>query len=229
MNVLLFGSTGMVGQGVLRECLADPGVERVTAVVRSPSGRTHPKLREVVHRDLADAGSLERDLAGHDACFFCLGVSSAGMSEADYRRVTFDLTLGVARILARVAPGSTFVYVSGAGTDSTAKGSSMWARVKGETENALLALPLRAVMFRPAAIQPGPGITSRTRGYRLFYAVMRPVLPVLKALFPRWVTTTERVGRAMLAVARSPGSPRILESADIDALGADPSGPASLG
>jgi uncharacterized protein YbjT (DUF2867 family) len=172
-----------------------------------------------VHRDLADLSAVERDLAGTDACFFCLGVSSAGMSEADYRRVTYDLTLAVANTLARVAPGAIFVYVSGAGTDSTERGASMWARVKGETENALFRLPLRAVMFRPAFIQPRHGITSRTPLYRAFYAVVGPLFPVWRALFPRWVTTSEHVGRAMLAVARTASPKQVYENAEIHALG----------
>src|SRR5512133_700621 len=133
MNVILFGATGMVGQGVLRECLLDPGVERVLAVGRSPTGQGHPKLRELRHRDFTDFGGLQRELAGYDACFFCLGVSSAGMKEADYRRVTHDFTLAAATVLARANPGMTFIYVSGAGTDATGRGGSMWARVQGGT------------------------------------------------------------------------------------------------
>jgi uncharacterized protein YbjT (DUF2867 family) len=217
MKVILFGATGMVGQGVLRECLLDPGVEAVLSIGRSATGQTHDKLREVVHADLRDLSSIEGELGGYDACFFCLGVSSAGMSEAEYRRVTFDLTLAVARTLARLAPRMTFVYVSGAGTD--AKSRSMWARVKGETENALLELPFAAAyMFRPGFIQPMHGIRSRTRLYRGLYAVMAPLYPVWKALFPGMVTTTERVGRAMLAVARGGAPTRVLETRDINAL-----------
>jgi uncharacterized protein YbjT (DUF2867 family) len=177
-------------------------------------------MREVVHGDLSDVGPIEPELAGVDACFFCVGVSSAGLSEAEYRRITYDLTLAAAKALARLSPGAAFVYVSGAGTDSTERGGSMWARVKGETENALFRLPLKAVMFRPALIQPRHGIASRTRLYRAFYAVTGPLIPLLRALFPRWVTTTEHVGRAMLAVARLARPKQIYESADIEALGA---------
>lgn len=220
MNVILFGATGMVGQGVLRECLLDPGVDRVLAVVRSPTGRSDPKLRELLHRDFGDFSPVERELAGYDACFFCLGVSSAGMSEADYRHVTFDYTLAAATVLARATPGMAFVYVSGMGTDSTGKGSSMWARVKGETENALLRLPFRGVyLFRPAFIRPMHGIRSRTRLYNVLYAAMAPLVPLLTALFPRWSTTTERLGRAMLRVVREGGPSRVLEAAELDALG----------
>jgi uncharacterized protein YbjT (DUF2867 family) len=221
MRVLLFGATGMVGQGVLRECLRDDGVEQVLAVGRSATGQRHPKLRELIVPDLYDLSAVEAELTGFDACFFCLGVSSAGMSEAEYTRVTHDLTLAVARTLARLNPGMTFVYVSGAGTDSTERGRSMWARVKGRTENALLALPFRAAyMFRPGFIQPLHGIRSKTALYRLVYAVSAPLAPLLRRLAPSAVTTTECVGRAMLAVARR-GFPRPhVESRDIEALGA---------
>ena len=221
MKVLLFGATGMVGQGVLRECLRDPDVERVTSIVRAPSGAADPKLREIVHRDFYDWSALESELRGFDACFFCLGVSSAGMSEADYTRVTYDLTIGVAKILARQNPGMTFVYVSGLGTDSTEKGRSMWARVKGRTENALRALPFKAVfLFRPGFIQPLHGITSRTRLYRLAYVLAAPLTPIFRALAPGAVTTTEKVGRAMLAVAKRGAPTPFLENRDLNRLGA---------
>ncbi len=219
MKVILFGATGMVGQGVLRECLLAPDVERVLAVGRKPTGQRHDKLREIVTGDLFELGPHGAELNGFDACFFCLGPSSAGMSESAYRRVTKDLTLSVAELLARLDPGMTFVYVSGAGTDSTERGRSMWARVKGETENALLRLPFKAAyMFRPAYIQPVHGITSRTRWYRVAYAVVGPLYPVWKAIFPRWVTTTERIGRAMLAAARRGAPKPVLETPDINAL-----------
>jgi len=220
MKVVLFGASGMVGQGVLRECLVDAGVERVLAVVRSPLGTTHEKLDEVVHRDFFDFTALEPRFAGRDACFFCLGVSSAGMTEEAYRRATYDIALSAARSLVRASPGMTFVYVSGVGTDSTERGRTMWARVKGKTENALLALPFRhACMFRPGIIVPLHGIRSKTRVYRVFYAIFRPLLPVANALFPRHVTTTEQVGRAMIAVARKGPPKSIVESRDIRALG----------
>jgi uncharacterized protein YbjT (DUF2867 family) len=220
MRVVLFGASGMVGQGALRECLADSGVERVLAVVRSPLGSTHEKLEEVVHRDFFDFTSLEPRFAGRDACFFCLGVSSAGMTAEAYRRATYDIALSAARSLVRASPGMTFVYVSGAGTDSTESGRTMWARVKGRTENALFALPFRhACMFRPGIIVPLHGIRSKTRVYRVFYSIFRPLLPLANALFPRLVTTTEQVGRAMIAVARKGPPKPILESRDIRALG----------
>ena len=217
MKVLLFGATGMVGQGVLRECLLDPEIERVLAIGRSATGQQHPKLTEIVHRDLPNLAAIEGELRGYDACFFCLGVSSAGMSEAEYHRVTYELTLAVAETLARLNPGMTFLYVSGAGTDSTERGRLLWARVKGKTENALLRLPFRAAyMFRPAAIQPLAGIRSKTRLYRLFYAAAGPVFPVLKVLWPDLVTTTAQLGRAMIQVAKQGAPKAVLESRDIN-------------
>jgi uncharacterized protein YbjT (DUF2867 family) len=220
MKVILFGATGMIGQGVLRECLLDPGVETVLAVGRRATGRLEPKLRELTLPDLTDYSAVEAELTGYDACFFCLGVSSAGLSEPEYRRVTYDIALAAARTLVRLDPAMTFVFVSGAGADATGRGRVMWARVKGETENAVLALPFRAsYVFRPAFIQPRHGIRSRTRLYQAFYTVLGPLYPVWKALFPRHVTTTEQVGRAMLAVARRGAPQRVLESADIDAAG----------
>jgi uncharacterized protein YbjT (DUF2867 family) len=219
VRVILFGATGMIGQGVLRECLLAPDVESVLAIVRTGTGAAHAKLREVTHADFTDLAPLERELAGHDACFFCLGVSSAGKSEAEYTRVTYDFTMAAASVLVRLNPGMTFVYVSGAGTDASGRGRIMWARVKGRTENALLALPFKAAyMFRPGLIQPLHGIVSRTRGYRVFYAVTRPLLPVLKALFPGSITTTEQLGRAMIQAARDGAPKRILDTRDINAL-----------
>src|SRR5207244_1341370 len=216
MRVILFGATGMVGQGVLRECLRDDGVERVLAVGRSSTGRTHPKLRELVRKDLFDVDAAGADLQGYDACFFCLGVSAAGMSEADYTRLTFDLTMGWARALARVNPAMTFVYVSGAGTG----GKAMWARVKGRTEAALLALFPSAYMFRLAALRPMHGEVSKTRWTRISYTLLKPLLPLLRAVAPGAVISTEELGRAMLRVARQGSPKRVLENRDLRALGA---------
>jgi len=219
MQVLLFGATGMVGQGVLRECLLDPRVTGVLAVGRNATGQRHPKLRELVQPDLFDLQAIESQLAGFDACFFCLGVSSVGMAEERYRRVTHDLTLSVAQTLARLNPGMTFIYVSGAGADSTGRGRTMWARVKGETENALLRLPFRAAcMFRPAMIVPLHGIRSKTRLYRALYTATAPLLPWLYRRFPKYVTTTEQVGRAMIEVVRHGAPKPVMENADIDAV-----------
>jgi uncharacterized protein YbjT (DUF2867 family) len=217
MRVLLFGASGMIGQGVLRECLLDPGVESVVAVLRNASGQQHGKLRELLHQDFLDFSGLESQLSGFDACFFCLGVSSAGMSEENYQRVTHDFTLASARVLAKLNPNMTFIYVSGAGTDSSERGSSMWARVKGRTENELLRLPFHAAyMFRPGVIIPLHGVQSRTRLYRVFYVLLAPVLPLLNGRFPKYVTTTEQIGRAMLKVVRAGWPKRVLETVDIN-------------
>lgn len=219
MKVILFGATGMVGQGVLRECLLDPDVQVVETIARTPTGVHHPKLREIVHRDFWNYAPIEADLSGFDACFFCLGVSSAGMSAADYERLTYGITMAAAEILARLNPGMVFVYVSGMGTDSSETGRTMWARVKGKTENALLRLPFKgAYMFRPGLIQPLHGATSKTRAYRILYRLAQPVLPILRGLFPSSILTTEQIGRAMLHVARHGAPKRILESKDIRAL-----------
>lgn len=221
MKVILTGATGMVGQGVLRECLRDPGVERVLLLGRSPSGVSHDKVEEIVQPDLYDLAPIADRLAGWDACFFCLGVSSAGMSEADYRKVSYDMTLALATVLVERSPGCVFVYVSGAGTDSTAKGRTMWARVKGETENALLSMPFKgAYMFRPGFIEPRAGERPRSRVYSTMYTIMRPLFPVLRRLGPGLATTTERLGRAMLKVVRDGHETRIVESRDINVLGA---------
>jgi uncharacterized protein YbjT (DUF2867 family) len=216
MKVILFGATGMVGQGVLRECLLDPEVESVLAIGRSTIAQQDEKLHEIVLKDLADLSSVDGRLSG-DACFFCLGVSAAGMREDQYRRVTYDLTLSVAATLIKLNPSLTFIYVSGAGTDSTEHGRTMWARIKGKTENALLAMPFRAAyMFRPGYIQPMHGVRTRTKWYRLFYAIV-PFYPVLKTLFPSYVTTTEQLGRAMIRAAKTGSPKRVLESRDINA------------
>jgi uncharacterized protein YbjT (DUF2867 family) len=219
MKVVVFGASGMVGQGVLRECLLDPAIEGVLVVGRSATGQKHPKLREILHADLLDLSAVEPDLAGLDACFFCLGTSAAGMSEAEYHRANHELPLAVARTLVRLDPAMTFIYVSGAGTDSSEKGRSMWARVKGKTENALLALPFKAAyMFRPGYIQPRHGIRSKTRWYRVMYASVGWLYPVIKALVPTLATTTEQLGLAMLAAAKRGAPKRVLEGRDINAL-----------
>ena len=219
MNVILFGATGMIGQGVLRECLLDPKTDAILSVGRTTTGQRGAKLRELVHRDLLNLSAIEAQLTGFDACFFCLGVSSAGMTEPAYRRVTFDITLAVAQTLARLNARMTFIYVSGAGTDSREHGRIMWARIKGQTENALLRLPFKAaVMFRPALIVLLHGVTSRTRWYRALYALIRPLWPLLRPAFPQHVTTTQQMGRAMLRVARQSAPKSILETRDINAL-----------
>jgi len=216
VKVLLFGATGMVGAGVLRECLLDDRVSEVIAVQRSPSGDAHPKLTELIRTDFFDYHDARDAFRGADACFFCLGVTAVGKTEEQYRRLTFDITLAAARTLAELNPGMAFCYVSGQGTDSTERGRSMWARVKGQTENALLRLPLRAYMLRPGYIQPLGGIQSKTRVYRAFYKIMTPLYPVLRRLTPNLVTTNETVGRAMIELASLGLTSRILEVRDIN-------------
>ena len=219
MKVVLFGATGMVGRGILRECLLDPDVESVRAVVRNSSLPQHDKLREIVHQDVYDLATIDARLSGYDACFFCLGVSSVGMKEETYRRVTYDLTVSVAKTLAKLNPTMTFIYVSGAGADSTERGRMMWARVKGRTENTLLEIPFKAVyLFRPAYIQPLHGVRTKTAWYGAAYAVLRSFYPVLKMLLPNYMTTTECVGHAMLKVTKQ-GLPKpILENRDINRM-----------
>jgi uncharacterized protein YbjT (DUF2867 family) len=209
----------MVGQGVLRECLLDADVAEVLVIGRSETGQKNDKLREVVHKDLGDLSPIEPELSDLDACFFCLGVSSAGKSEEDYQRVTFDYTIAAAQVLARQNPGLVFIYVSGAGTDSSERGRSMWARVKGKTENALLQMPfIDAYMFRPGVIQPAHGEVSKTRAYRIMYATMGPLFSLWRLLSPKSVVTTEQIGRAMLKIARHGSPKRVLGSADIQTL-----------
>ena len=217
MKVVVFGATGMIGQGVLRECLLDPGLDHVLTIGRTPTGRADAKLHDLVVPNLHDLSAVESQLAGFDACFFCLGVSAVGMTEEQYSRITYDLTLSVANLLARLDPAMTFIYVSAAGASSSEQGA-MWARVRGRTENALFRLPFRAYVFRPALIRPLHGIKSRTRLYNAVYVTMAPVMPLLGRLFPAHVTTTEQIGRAMLRVAREGFPRKILHTADINSL-----------
>jgi len=206
----------MVGQGVLRECLAATDVETVQIVGRSAAPQKHPKLHQLIVPDLFDLESVKDQLSDFDACFYCLGLSSTGMSEESYTRMSYDLTLHTATTLARLNPQSAFIYISGAGTDSTEHGSVMWARVKGRTENHLKNLPFKAVgLFRPGAIIPMNGEKSKTPSYRLFYAIFKPLLQVLRRLAPNSILTTEDMGRAMLNFAKLFTEPQILETADI--------------
>ena len=219
MKIILFGATGMVGQGVLRECLLDPVVERVLAVGRSPTGQRHAKLHEIQRDNFLDFADIESELTGYDACFFCLGVTALGLTEERYRLLTYDITMAAATTLARLNPGMVFTYVTGAGTDSTEQGRLMWARIKGKTENDLLKLPFRAAyMFRPAVIQPLHGIRSKTAWYQTAYDVAAPLLTWLHRVAPKYVTTTEQLGRAMIKVARDGYPKPVLENADINAI-----------
>jgi len=219
MKVMLFGATGMVGQGVLRECLRDPDVERVLAVGRSPTGQHDAKLDELIHDNFLNYSAVESRLSGYDACFFCLGVTSVGLTEERYRHLTYDITMAAATTLAKLNPQMVFVYVTGRGTDSTEQGRLMWARVKGKTENDLLKLPFKAAyMFRPAGIQPLHGVRSKTAWYQAAYTVAAPLLTLLNRIAPNYMTTTEQVGRAMIAVARNGYPKPVLESEDINRL-----------
>jgi uncharacterized protein YbjT (DUF2867 family) len=217
MKVLIFGATGMIGRGVLLECLRDPGIDLVVSVGRAPTGTLDGKLREIIHQNFADFGAMEDSLSGFDACFYCLGVSSAGMQEADYTRITYHYTMAAAEPLSRLNPRMKFIFVSGVSSDSTEKGRTMWARVKGRTENALLKLPFEAYVFRPGFIEPMDGIQSRTPVYRKIYALTRPLFPLLRRTFPNHVLTTRQIGRAMINVAGSGFAKRILEPPDIRA------------
>ena len=219
MKVLLFGASGMVGKGVLLECLDDPGVEAVLSLGRRACGVTHPKLRELTRQDFFHYDDIAAELTGWDACFFCLGVSVMNLTESAYAHVTEDLTLAAARALLARNPALVFCYVSGQGTDSSGRNRLMWTRVKGRTENALLAMPFRAaLMFRPGFIQPLRGVRSRTRLYNALLVAFTPLFPLLRRLFPRQICTTVSVGRAMIRAASQGGPSRVLEPPDIQAL-----------
>ncbi len=215
LRVILTGATGMVGEGVLLECLQNPAVAHVLVLSRRPSGRSHPKMTELLHANLQDLGPIESQLTGYNACFFCAGISAVGVSKEEYERITHDLTLDFARTLARLNPVMTFIYISGAGTDSTEKSGQHWARVKGRTENELLALPLRrAYMFRPGFMQITPGQRNVLKWYRY----IAWLYPLARRLAPAYVSTMQEVGRAMVNAA-SAGAPKpVLEVPDIVAL-----------
>jgi uncharacterized protein YbjT (DUF2867 family) len=219
MNVVLFGATGMVGQGVLIECLADPGVKRVVSIVRRPTGVTHEKLTEIGNADFFDYAAIEPSLRDLDACFFCLGVSSVGMKEEDYRHVTYDLTMAAARTLHRLNPNMAFIYVSGMHTDSTEQGKTMWARVKGKTENDVAKLFPRAYAFRPGYIHPVKGVRPKTGWVKVAVTVLRPVGFLLKQL-PNLGTSSDVLGRAMIAAVRSGAPSHAVEVREINRLGA---------
>lgn len=212
IRAIVTGATGMVGEGVLIECLQHPDVEAVLVINRKPCGITHPKLKEILHSDFLDITPIAAQLTGYNACFFCLGVSSIGMAEADYTRVTHDLTLHVAGVLAQQNPGMTFIYVSGAGTDSTEKGRSMWARVKGRTENDLMKLPFKAAyMFRPGMMKATPGQKNLLKAYKYFAWLY----PILRVVMPSAACTLKEVGIAMINAARFGAGKKIIEVKDM--------------
>ena len=213
MKVIIFGATGMVGQGTLRESLLANDVEQVLAVVRKPTGVKHPKLREVRLADFADLTPIESELQGYDACFYCLGVSSVGLSEKAYTKISYDYPVAAARTLAKLNPDLTFVYVSGAGTGATRR--AKWAQTKARTENAVLETFPNGYAFRPGFIQPTYGATSKTRLYRYAYALTAPLAPLLNRVAPTYFTTSDRLGRAMLRAARTGFGDHIVENADL--------------
>jgi len=212
INAIITGSTGMVGEGVLHECLLHPDVESVLVINRNPCGVTHKKLKEIVHKDFFDLSSIEDQFEGYNACYFCAGVSSVGKKEEEYKRITYSLTLNFANILVRLNPEMTFCYVSGSGTDSTEKGRIMWARVKGKTENNLLKLPFKAAyMFRPGYIQPTKGLKNTYKFYKIFV----PFYPVIKLFFSKYAATLKEIGLAMINVTLRGSDKKILECRDI--------------
>lgn len=214
ISAIITGVTGMVGEGVLHECLNDPDVERVLIINRRPSGFSHPKLKEIVHKDFFNLAPVKDQLARYNACYFCLGVSSVGMKEDEYRRMTYDLTLHMARTLAPLNPDMTFCYVSGSGTDSTEQGRLMWARVKGKTENDIMKLPFKAAyMFRPGYLHPTPGLKNVNK----YYKYVTWMYPLLRKLFPGTASTLAELGQAMLKVTKHGYPKPILEVKDIHA------------
>lgn len=217
MKVVLFGATGMLGQGALIECLDDDAIESVLAIVRRPTGRSHPKLTELIVEDFLDWSAVEDELAGYDACLYCLGISALGMSEDDYRRITYDFTVAAAKVLLKYNPDMRMCFISGAGTTSESR--QMWARVKAEAEQALLDMGWKSAhMFRPAGIMPRKGTVSGVWHYRLVYAVMGWFFPLLQRVVPNQLTTTDQLGRAMIEVAKSGHPKPILEGVDINAV-----------
>jgi uncharacterized protein YbjT (DUF2867 family) len=216
IKAIIFGSTGMIGQSVLRECLKNEHVESVLVINRQSCNISNPKLKEIIHQNFFDISILKNELSGYDACFFCLGISAAGLSEKDYHKITFDLTMSVAETLLNLNKGITFCYISAAGADRSEKGRIMWARVKGKTENALLVMPFKkAYMFRPGYIQPMHGIRSRTRLYNALYFVCKPLYFILKH-FKNSVTSTEKLGKAMINAGALGYEKNILKSGDIN-------------
>ena len=219
LRILLVGGSGMVGQAVLRECLYDGAVAEVVALVRSPLPARHPKLRKIVHAEMRDFSTIAGELAGFNACFFCLGASAAGLDEVKYARINYDIPIALAGVLSEHGGETVFVYVSGAGTDSSERGRIMWARVKGRTENRLLNMPFRAAyMFRPGVIIPRNGERSKTRWYRWFYSFTKPLHRLLLGIFSKHVLGSDELGRAMLTAAKHGLGPRILEFQDIRTL-----------
>jgi uncharacterized protein YbjT (DUF2867 family) len=221
LKVIITGSTGMVGKGVLLECLERPEIESILLLNRKSVGITHDKIKEILQKDFNNFSPLREQFAGYDACYYCMGVSSFRMKEKEYNEITYKLTLHLAKLLSDINPGMSFCYVSGLGTDSTEKGKSMWARVKGKTENAILKLPFKsAFLFRPGFIRPMKGIKSKTPLYNSLYSVVKPIIPLVKLISPNSVTTNENVGKAMLYTTLHGAENTVLYNKDINELAA---------
>ena len=217
IKAIVTGATGMVGEGVLHECLNNMHVEEVLLLGRKPYGIKHPKLKEIIVADFYNLSGIEGQLSGYNACFFCLGTSSVGMSEVDYYKVTYTLTMSVAKILSTLNPDMTFCFVSGGSTDSTEKGNIMWARVKGKTENDLMKLPFKkAYNFRPGYMHPKPGMRNTNK----YYKYITWAYPLLRAVFPKHVSTLKELGLAMINSVTKGYEKQILEVKDIVALAA---------
>lgn len=219
MKVVITGSTGMVGKGVLLVCLEDPRINEVLIINRSSLNMNHPKLKELLLEDFSKIAQFQSQLNNYDACYFCMGTSSVGMSEEDYTAITYDLTINFANVFIAASPNSSFIYVSGTGTDSSEKGKTMWARVKGKTENTLLAMPFKsAFMFRPGFIQPMRGIKSKTKLYQMFYTISTPIYPLLKLIFPKTLINTDQIGLAMITLIDKGSDKKWFENKDINAV-----------
>lgn len=214
MKVIIYGATGMVGQSVLNECLKDDGITEVVTIGRSKINKDDKKLKDIVLKDVTDLSSVADEIRGFNACYFCLGVSSVGMSEEDYTKITYDITMNVANELARLNTNMTFIYVSGMSTDSTESGKIMWARVKGKTENDLMKLPFKSsYMFRPGVIIPAKGVKSKTKLYHVGYTILRPLFPLMNK--SKSVISSEQIGRAMIKVTREGYKVPVIESVEI--------------
>jgi len=218
LKTIIFGSTGMIGQGVLAECIVNNEVESILVINRQSCNITHPKLKEIIHKNIFDLSEIESEMCGYNTCFFCLGATATTLSEKQYHKITFDLTIYVAQILLKINNDFSFCYISGAGTDRSEKGRIMWTRVKGKTENALLAMPFKnAYMFRPGYIQPMNGIKSKTKLYNALYFIFKPFYFILKH-FDSFVTSSETLAKAMIFAVANNYNKNILESKDINKL-----------
>lgn len=217
ISAIITGATGMVGKGVLLECLESNDVEKVLIIVRQSTGIQHPKLKEVIHKDFSDYSTIIPDMAGYNACYFCLGISSAGISNEKYHEITYDLTIHFAEVVLPINPDMTFCYVSGTGTSTEENSSMNWANVKGKTENSLLKMPFeKSFMFRPGFIQPEKGVSSKVPLYKAIYAVISPLFGILDSIFPSKITTTSRLGKAMISVVKNGYMTVYLENDDIN-------------